>query len=129
MPLDNQSEIFVWVNEQDQELGYITRGEAHGGSWKIHRAATVLVFNLDKSKILFQQRSLGKDIGPGKWSSGAGGHVNKGDAYDITALRELGEELGIFSKDVEFLSKSLEEDDKEREYLSVFELCISEKQY
>lgn len=35
-----------------------------------------------------------KDTFPGKWNSSCAGHVGAGDDYEVTALRELEEELG-----------------------------------
>jgi isopentenyldiphosphate isomerase len=44
MPLDNASEQFYWVDEQDHVLGSMTRQEAHSGTKKIHRAVVVFIF-------------------------------------------------------------------------------------
>ncbi len=59
-----------------------------------HRATHVWVVN-DKNKILCQQRSLGKDVNPGKWQSFFGGHLKAGQSYIDSAVEELREELGI----------------------------------
>lgn len=126
MPQDDQSEIFVWVDENDKELGLITRKEAHGGSNKIHRGIKNIIFNQNKTKLLFQQRSLIKDTNPGKWSWGVGGHCNKGDTYLVTAKRELFEEIGVTSNELEFIMKGIHETDVEREMEAVFEVCISD---
>jgi isopentenyl-diphosphate delta-isomerase type 1 len=127
MPSDNQSELFVWVDENDQELGKITRQEAHSGSQKIHRAVTVIILNQDRSKLLFQQRSFTKDLYPGVWSCGVGGHVTYGDTYDITATRELQEELGIINTKINFLSKHLYHLGPEREIMPIYEALITEQ--
>jgi 8-oxo-dGTP pyrophosphatase MutT (NUDIX family) len=36
-----------------------------------------------------------KDRQPGVWDSSCSGHVDSGENYDETAVRELGEELGL----------------------------------
>jgi isopentenyldiphosphate isomerase len=36
-----------------------------------------------------------KDRQPGVWDSSCSGHVDSGETYDQTAVRELGEELGL----------------------------------
>jgi isopentenyldiphosphate isomerase len=45
--------------------------------------------------ILIQKRAAGKDSHPGLWDVSAAGHVQPGETPPETALRELGEELGI----------------------------------
>lgn len=61
----------------------------------IHRAAYVFVFS-PLGSLCVQQRSVHKDIFPGQWDLAAGGIPNKGESYSAAALRELGEELGIY---------------------------------
>jgi isopentenyl-diphosphate delta-isomerase type 1 len=126
MPADNQSELFFWVDENDQELGSITRAEAHSGSQKIHRAVTIIVLNQDKTKLLFQQRSLTKDLYPGIWSCGVGGHVTYGDTYKTSARRELQEELGINNASLHFMAKHLYNLGLEREIMPTYEVLIPE---
>lgn len=127
MPLDDQSELFIWVDKDDQELGTITRQEAHNGSRKIHRAVTIVVLNHNKTKILFQKRSQTKDLNPGVWACGVGGHVTKGDSYEKAATRELEEELGITGMKVHLLSKHLYEMPAECEYMPVYEISIPDE--
>ena len=43
-----------------------------------------------------QKRSMMKDSARGKWVSSCSGHVDSGEDYDSAAVRELGEELGLF---------------------------------
>jgi isopentenyldiphosphate isomerase len=38
---------------------------------------------------------MSKDKCPGLWDSSASGHVDSGEAYDATAVRELREEIGL----------------------------------
>jgi isopentenyldiphosphate isomerase len=54
----------------------------------------VLVFSTD-GKVLLQRRSQHKDLFPGYWCASASGHVGQGETYDVTAVREVLEELGI----------------------------------
>ena len=89
-------EIFDVVNERDEVVGQNTRREVHArGLW--HRAIHVLVFNA-RGEIFLQKRSLKKDIAAGKWDSSTSGHVDSSEDYDTTAVRELGEEIGLFVK-------------------------------
>lgn len=59
-----------------------------------HRATYVLVID-DKQRLCAQQRSSQKDYCPGWWDLAAGGVVNVGERYQLSAERELQEELGI----------------------------------
>ena len=86
-------EIFDVVNERDEVIGQNTRREVHArGLW--HRAVHVLVFNA-RGEVFLQKRSMKKDRQPGVWDSSCSGHVDSGEIYDETAVRELGEELGL----------------------------------
>jgi 16S rRNA (adenine1518-N6/adenine1519-N6)-dimethyltransferase len=59
-----------------------------------HRAVHILLFN-EKGELFLQKRSRWKDRHPLLWDSSAAGHVEAGEDYDATAIRELEEELGV----------------------------------
>src|SRR3989344_5738458 len=103
---DDLDELFYWVDENDRELGKITRREAHSGSFKIQRAIWVMVFN-GQGKLFLQKRSLTKDLKPGVWSLSACGHVTYGQTYDEAAIREFEEELGVNAPKLDFVNKFL----------------------
>src|ERR1700722_876381 len=88
-------EIFDVVNERDEVVGQNTRREVHRLGLK-HRAVHVLVFN-QKGEVFLQKRSMTKDTFPGAWDSSASGHVDSGEDYDTSAVRELKEELGLIA--------------------------------
>jgi len=97
-------EIFDVVNERDQVIDRRSRREVHRLGL-LHRAIHVLVFN-SRGEIFLQKRSMTKDREPGKWDSSSSGHVDSGENYDVCAMRELREELGlIVSKTPERLFK------------------------
>ena len=86
-------EIFDIVNDRDEVIGQAPRKEVHArGLW--HRAIHVLVFNA-RGDVFLQKRSMLKDTAKGKWDSSTSGHVDSGENYDATAVRELGEEIGL----------------------------------
>ncbi len=85
--------IFDIVNERDEVTGRAPRSEVHARGL-LHRAVHVLVFN-SRGEIFLQKRSMKKDRQPGVWDSSCSGHVDSGEDYDQTALRELGEEIGL----------------------------------
>lgn len=86
-------EIFDVVNEQDEVIGRRPRSEVHRLGL-MHRAVHILVFNC-RGEVFLQQRSLTKDRQPGLWDSSASGHLDSGEDYDVCAVRELSEELGL----------------------------------
>jgi isopentenyl-diphosphate Delta-isomerase len=94
MPADNPDELFIQVDEADQEIGKVTRAKAHSNPNIIHRAVYVLIVN-DQQQMLFHKRSAKKDLFPGMWAAACAGHVQYGSNYRETAKRELGEELKI----------------------------------
>ena len=91
--MDEGSEIFDIVNQNDRVVGKGTRREVHKNSW-LHRSIHIFVFNPQKD-IFLQKRALTKDESPGYWDSSVSGHVNSGEDYLTSAHRELKEELGI----------------------------------
>ena len=88
-----ESERFPVVDEEDRILGDAPRGEVHGNNLR-HRAVHILIFNT-LGELFLQKRSRWKDRHPQLWDSSAAGHVEAGEEYDETAVRELEEELGI----------------------------------
>lgn len=85
-------EIFDVVDERDEVIGQQPRREVHRLGLK-HRAVHVLVFNR-AGELFLQKRSHLKDNHPNVWDSSASGHVDAGETYDTSAVRELAEELG-----------------------------------
>lgn len=86
-------DIFDIVNERDEVIDRKPRSEVHARGL-LHRAVHVLVFN-SQGEIFLQKRSMKKDRQPGVWDSSCSGHVDAGEDYDQTAVRELGEEIGL----------------------------------
>jgi isopentenyldiphosphate isomerase len=86
-------EIFDVVNERDEVIDRRVRSEVHRLGL-LHRAVHILVFN-SRGQVFLQKRSMKKDKSPGLWDSSASGHVDAGEPYDTTAVRELREEIGL----------------------------------
>lgn len=89
----SDSERFSVVDENDQVVGDAPRGEVHGNNLR-HRAVHLFIFNR-QGELFLQKRSRWKDRHPLLWDSSAAGHVEAGEEYDETAVRELDEELGV----------------------------------
>ncbi len=115
---DPQNEVFDVVNENDEVVGEATRGEVHKNSDLIHRVVHIWILN-DKNEILLQQRSLTKDKAPGQWDISCAGHVKKGNSAEITAKRELQEELGT-KADCKLIKKFIDRDIDQTEMVSLY---------
>jgi isopentenyl-diphosphate delta-isomerase type 1 len=94
-------ELFDVVDEQDRVVRQAPRSEVHAGHW-LHRASHIFVFN-SRGELLVHRRSATKDECPLLYTSSASGHLAAGEGYEIAAVRELQEELGLTSP-VEFLT-------------------------
>jgi isopentenyl-diphosphate delta-isomerase type 1 len=102
MPYSTDNEILEIVDESDNVIGTATRAEIHRKRLR-HRAVHIFVFN-SAGKIYVQRRSSSKDRFPDRLDSSAAGHVDPGESYEETAIRELQEELGIRAEIEEILS-------------------------
>lgn len=97
------SELFDVVDENDEVLRQETRDVVHRDGL-LHRAAHMFVFNKRK-ELFLQKRSRLKDVHPSLWDSSAAGHLNAGEGYEPTAVRELQEELGIDDAEVQEITR------------------------
>mgnify|MGYP000203297799 FL=1 len=88
-----EDEILVEVNEKNEEIGSVTKREAHTNSKVFHRAAHIMIFN-SKGEVVLQQRGFNVIHHPGQWDM-AGGHQTLGATIEETAKMELKEEMGI----------------------------------
>jgi 16S rRNA (adenine1518-N6/adenine1519-N6)-dimethyltransferase len=95
-PATAAEERFPIVDENDHFLGDAPRSEVHGNNLR-HRAVHLFIFNA-QGELFLQKRSRWKDRHPLLWDSSAAGHVESGEEYDETAVRELQEELGVTAK-------------------------------
>lgn len=84
----------IKVNQQNQVLGNLAKGQAHSGQGTWHRAFSVLVVN-NKKQILLQQRSQQKLLWPGFWSNTCCSHPKPGEDLRQAAQKRLEEEMGF----------------------------------
>lgn len=116
--MDDPNELFDRVDLDDQVIGLVRRGDAHGNPALIHRSVQILVFASD-NRVLLQRRSAAKDLFPGYYCASASGHVASGEDYAATAQRELAEELGIVSP-ITFFGKTLIQSEPETEMTALY---------
>src|SRR5512143_213495 len=112
------NDILEIVDSGDKVIGSATRGEIHRMGF-LHRAVHMFVFN-PAGEVYIQRRSRTKDRHPGKLDSSAAGHVDPGETYAETAIRELQEELGIRAEVKEILRVPASEQ-TDNEHVALFE--------
>jgi isopentenyl-diphosphate delta-isomerase type 1 len=93
MPHDTDYEMLDYVTDSDHVAGRATRAEIHARDL-LHRAVHVCLFDR-AGRLLLQKRSARKDRFPGYWDIAVGGHVDAGEGYSESAVRECREELGL----------------------------------
>lgn len=69
------------------------KSEAHRKGW-FHQTVHIWFYTSDR-KVLLQQRGSNKDIFPLLWDVSVAGHIAAGEAIEISALREIKEEIGL----------------------------------
>ena len=118
-------EIFPLVDAEGNVIGSATRSRCHSGSRLLHPVVHLHVFNT-RGDIFLQQRSLTKDIQPGKWDTAVGGHVDYGEIAAEAILRETREEIGITDVTPRFLFKYVYDSIQERELVYVFTAIVND---
>ncbi len=87
------SELLSVVDENDHVIDTLPRYQIHASGLR-HRAVHILVFN-ENEELFLQKRSFNKDHNKGLWDTSAAGHVDTGEDYITSAIREAKEELGV----------------------------------
>jgi isopentenyl-diphosphate delta-isomerase len=98
-------EVLDLVNEDDEIIGEVTKGEVNSNKDLLHREIAIILFDKD-NRVLLQQRSFKKKIYPGVWTVSVAGHVLKGMEPLVAAHKELEEELG-FDTELTFILKEI----------------------
>ena len=101
--VSSESERLILVDENDNEIGTISKADAHDAKGTLHRAFSLFIFN-DKGELLLQQRSPEKRLWGGYWSNSCCSHPRAGEKMDDAAQRRLADELGMTAT-LEFIYK------------------------
>jgi isopentenyl-diphosphate delta-isomerase len=120
-------ELFPLVNENDEVIGQIIRKEANFNKAYIHRAVGLIIKDR-QANYLIQKRSPYKDKYPNLLTLSVSGHVDYGDSYIQTMIREAQEEIGLDLEkgEIKFLFKKIYPSEVETEIWSVYELEVDE---
>jgi len=98
-----EDEKLILVDEQDNEIGNLSKDKCHDGRGQLHRAFSLFIFSPD-GRVLLQQRSAQKRLWPMYWSNACCSHPRRGEDMPDAVNRRLHQELGL-SGEMEFLYK------------------------
>ncbi|MCD7818084.1 MAG: NUDIX domain-containing protein [Lachnospiraceae bacterium] len=90
-------EYFDICDEKGMPTGKIIERKKAHEEGILHRTAHIWVVRKTETgyDVLLQKRALNKDSFPGQYDTSSAGHIQAGDEPKESAIRELGEELGI----------------------------------
>ncbi len=88
------SEPLILVDESDREVGHLSKAQCHAGRGVLHRAFSLLIFNVE-GELLLQQRAATKRLWPLYWSNSCCSHPRRNEPMETAIHRRLHEELGI----------------------------------
>lgn len=88
--------ILEIVNKKGEVIGEELRTTIHRKGL-LHKEIHVWLYT-PNNEIIFQHRAKNKDTFPDLLDSTAGGHVEKGDNWIDSAIKELREETGVIAK-------------------------------
>lgn len=101
--VSSDNEMLILVDENDNEIGTISKADAHDANGTLHRAFSLFIFN-EKGELLLQQRSPEKRLWGGYWSNSCCSHPRAGENMDEAVHRRLEQELGM-TADLGFVYK------------------------
>lgn len=117
------NELLILVDENDLEIGNLSKEKCHQGEGKLHRAFSIFLVN-SAGKILMQRRSRQKQLWPNYWSNSCCSHPRKGESILQAAHRRLEQELDLQSELLELYqfeySARYKKVGSERELCTVF---------
>lgn len=94
--MNKKIEMVDVVDKDDNVLRTVPRSEAEENNERV-RGVQVILVN-DAGEILVQWRRADKKMYPRTFTASAAGMVNAGEPYELAAMRELAEEMGVVTK-------------------------------
>jgi isopentenyl-diphosphate delta-isomerase len=92
--VSSESEQLILVDEDDREIGHLSKADCHDGDGVLHRAFSLFLFN-DRGELLLQKRGEDKRLWPGYWSNSCCSHPRRGESLQTATMRRLSDELNI----------------------------------
>ena len=91
------TEMLILVDDEDREIGTMSKSACHEGQGVLHRAFSLFIFN-PAGELLVQKRSPQKLLWPNYWSNSCCSHPRSGEETGKAATRRLSEELQLDCK-------------------------------
>lgn len=92
--VSSESEELILVDQDDNEIGYASKADAHDGIGILHRAFSLFLFN-DTGELLLQKRAPAKRLWGGYWSNTCCSHPRRGETLEVATSRRLLDELNV----------------------------------
>ncbi|MBT4870103.1 MAG: NUDIX domain-containing protein [Candidatus Diapherotrites archaeon] len=98
------AELLEMFSDEGELIGSMEKKKFHqtqrkeffeNGKVTSRHKAVKLILMTSTGRVILQRRSKWKGDNAGMWDKTVGGHVTKGDSFDLTMLKECAEELGI----------------------------------
>ena len=90
----SENEELILVDQNDNDIGFLSKSACHAGEGVLHRAFSVILFNIN-GELLLQKRSALKKLWPMYWSNSCCSHPRSGEIIEDAVQRRLKEELGV----------------------------------
>jgi isopentenyldiphosphate isomerase len=100
-PTELLQELIICFDEDGKEIEPHTREEVHKQPLKYWHGVVAVTLVNKKGEILCPKRSEKLSHMPGRWQAHFSGHVNFGQTFEESAVRELYEESGIKKEQTE----------------------------
>lgn len=97
--VSSEREELILVDRDDNEIGFMSKADAHDSGGVLHRAFSLFLFD-DRGRLLLQQRAPEKRLWGGYWSNSCCSHPRRGESLEIATRRRLLDELN-FETDLE----------------------------
>jgi len=99
-----ESEELILVDENDEEVGTMSKAASHDGGGVLHRAFSLFLFDA-KGRLLLQRRAASKRLWPMYWSNSVCSHPRHGETIADAVERRVADELGLDALSAEFIYK------------------------
>lgn len=94
-------EMVVLLDEANQPIGTMPKGDVHGAATPYHYAFSCYLFDRERESLLLTRRALSKVAWPGIWTNSCCGHPAPGESLVDAVIRRSADELNVRPHDVE----------------------------
>lgn len=118
MPAVSEEMVIDAVDGSDSPVGVVRRDQVFALGVNF-RVVHILIFN-SSGELLIQQLAGSRRRHPGYWGSSVAGYIFSNESYETAAKRRLREELNITPARLNFLGKTVMNDQECEKFIGVF---------